>query len=182
MSKVLTRDIYKKYAAVSTPNGFTFDNVIQTGVDNPGHPFIMTVGCVAGDEESYAVFSEFFDPIIEGRHGGYSKDAKHSTDLNHENLIGEDDLDPEYVFSCRVRTGRSIRGYCLPPFCTRAERRKVETIVTDALKDLAHPFEGKRKTWLWTSTESSNFRYAEREGGRMTLNFISFSMGVALNR
>ena len=29
------------------------DNVIQTGLDNPGHPFIKTVGMVAGDEESY---------------------------------------------------------------------------------------------------------------------------------
>lgn len=29
------------------------DNVIQTGLDNPGHPFIKYVGMVAGDEESY---------------------------------------------------------------------------------------------------------------------------------
>lgn len=43
---------------------------IITGVDNPGHPFIMTVGLVAGDEESYTVFSELFDPVISGRHGG----------------------------------------------------------------------------------------------------------------
>ena len=44
-----------------------------SGVDNPGHPFIMTVGCVAGDEESYDVFSEFLDAVIDKRHGGYSK-------------------------------------------------------------------------------------------------------------
>lgn len=38
------------------------DQCIQTGVDNPGHPFIKTVGMVAGDEESYEVgiyYSEF---------------------------------------------------------------------------------------------------------------------------
>jgi len=40
-------------------------------VDNPGHPFIMTVGLVAGDEESYSTFSELFDPVISGRHNGY---------------------------------------------------------------------------------------------------------------
>ena len=40
-----------------TPNGWTLDQCIQTGVDNPGHPFITTVGCVAGDEESYEVGS-----------------------------------------------------------------------------------------------------------------------------
>lgn len=52
----------------------------------PGHPFIMTVGCVAGDEESYVVFKDLFDPIIQDRHGGYKPTDKHKTDLNHENL------------------------------------------------------------------------------------------------
>ena len=42
-----------------TPNGCTLDQCIQTGVDNPGHPFITTVGCVAGDEESYEVHTLF---------------------------------------------------------------------------------------------------------------------------
>lgn len=46
----------------------------------------MTVGCVAGDEESYVVFKELFDPIIQDRHGGYKPTDKHKTDLNHENL------------------------------------------------------------------------------------------------
>ena len=53
--------------------------VIQTGVDNPGHPFIYTVGCVAGDEESYDVFAPLLDKVIDGRHGGYAKDQKHPT-------------------------------------------------------------------------------------------------------
>lgn len=43
------------------------------GVDNPGHPFIMTVGCVAGDEESYEVFADLLDDVIDKRHGGYKK-------------------------------------------------------------------------------------------------------------
>ena len=50
MSKCLTEDIYKKLFDLKTPNGVTLENIIQTGVDNPGHPFIYTVGCVAGDE------------------------------------------------------------------------------------------------------------------------------------
>lgn len=52
----------------------------------PGHPFIMTVGCVAGDEESYDVFKALFDPIIEDRHGGYQPSDEHKTDLNPDNL------------------------------------------------------------------------------------------------
>ena len=33
----------------------------------------MTVGCVAGDEESYEVFADLLDPIIDKRHNGYAK-------------------------------------------------------------------------------------------------------------
>lgn len=143
MSKCLTLEIYEKLRDKTTPSGFTFDECIQTGVDNPGHPFIMTVGCVAGDEESYEVFADLLDPVIDKRHGGYSKDKKHTTDLNPGNLKGGDNLDSNYVLSSRVRTGRSIRGYSLPPHCNRAERRAVEKIVTDALNSLDGEFKGK---------------------------------------
>ena len=57
------------------------------GVDNPGHPFIMTVGCVAGDEETYEVFKDFFDPIIDQRHGGFKPNDKHKTDLDYSKVI-----------------------------------------------------------------------------------------------
>ena len=70
MSRVMTKELYDRMIVLQTKNGTTFNDIIQTGVDNPGHPFIMTVGCVAGDEESYEVFKEFFDEVIEKRHGG----------------------------------------------------------------------------------------------------------------
>merc|ERR1711979_143775 len=143
MAKVLTKEMYGKSRDVKTPNGYTLDMAIQTGVDNPGHPFIMTVGCVAGDEESYDVWADMFDPIISDRHNGYKKTDLHKTDLNPDNLKGGDNMDPKYVLSSRVRTGRSIRGICLPPFCTRAERRKVESVSLAALDKLEGPLKGK---------------------------------------
>ena len=142
MAKCLSREIYCKLYSLTTRSGFTIDRVIQTGVDNPGHPFIMTVGCVAGDEESYQLFSDLFDSIIENRHNGYKKDYKHTTDLDSTKLVGGD-LDAEYVISSRVRTGRSIRGYSLPPQCTRAERRSVEKIVTEVMSSFSEDFQGK---------------------------------------
>jgi len=142
MAKVLTPAMYAKYRDMRTPNGYTIDQAIQTGVDNPGHPFIMTVGCVAGDEESYEVFKDFMDPVIDQRHGGYGPDAKHKTDLNWE-ALKDAEFDSNYVLSSRVRTGRSIRGLCLPPFCTRGERREVEKISTEVLAGLDGEFKGK---------------------------------------
>ena len=44
LSKCLTPAIYTKLKDKRTSSGFTLDMAIQTGVDNPGHPFIMTVG------------------------------------------------------------------------------------------------------------------------------------------
>lgn len=142
MSKVMTPELYKRMRARQTKSGFTIDDVIQTGVDNPGHPFIMTVGCVAGDEDSYEAFAEFFDHIIEARHGGYKSTDVHKTDLS-DGLVMDEPFDPDYVFSVRVRTGRSIRGYALPPWCSRAERRKVESISLGALDRFDGDLKGK---------------------------------------
>ncbi|KAG7277733.1 hypothetical protein CRUP_023021 [Coryphaenoides rupestris] len=181
MAKVLTPAMYELLRKRQTPSGFTLDDVIQTGVDNPGlqsrlaylvlrqnnhmaqvltldlyrelrkratpsgfacHPFIMTVGCVAGDEETYEVFKELLDPVIQDRHGGYKTSDKHKTDLNPAHLKGGDDLDPNYVLSSRVRTGRSIRGFCLPPHCSRGERRAVEKLSIEALDSLGGDLKG----------------------------------------
>ncbi|KAM8921214.1 creatine kinase B-type [Pelodytes ibericus] len=143
MAKILTPELYSQLRDKQTPSGFTVDDAIQTGIDNPGHPFIMTVGCVAGDEECYDVFKPLFDPIIEERHGGYKPTDQHKTDLNSAHLKGGDDLDPNYVISSRVRTGRSIRGFCLPPHCSRGERRAIEKLSCEALSSLDGDLKGK---------------------------------------
>ena len=72
-----------------TKTGFTLDMAIQTGVDNPGHPFISTVGVVAGDEESYEVFKELMDPIIQDRHNGFGPNDYHKTDLDASKIKGK---------------------------------------------------------------------------------------------
>ncbi|XP_051539168.1 creatine kinase S-type, mitochondrial-like isoform X2 [Myxocyprinus asiaticus] len=136
MASALTPAIYAKLRDKITPNNWTLDQCIQTGVDNPGHPFIKTVGMVAGDEESYEVFAEIFDPVIKNRHNGYDpKTMKHPTDLD-ASKITSGMFDERYVLSSRVRTGRSIRGLSLPPACSRSERREVERVVIQALAGL----------------------------------------------
>ena len=44
MAECLTPDVFNKLRDKKTKHGVTLDSCIQTGVDNPGHPFIYTVG------------------------------------------------------------------------------------------------------------------------------------------
>uniref|UniRef100_A0A8C5GCW5 creatine kinase n=1 Tax=Gouania willdenowi TaxID=441366 RepID=A0A8C5GCW5_GOUWI len=193
MAKVLTKEIYGKLRAKSTPSGFTVDDVIQTGVDNPGHPFIMTVGCVAGDEESYEAFKDLLDPIISDRHGGYKPTDKHKTDLNFENLKGGDDLDPNYVLSSRVRTGRSIKGFTLPPHNSRGERRAIQDLSIEALASLDGEFKGMARDWpdargiwhnenktflVWVNEEDHLRVISMQKGGNMKEVFRRFCVGL----
>lgn len=53
-------------------------------------------------------------------------------------MQGGDDLDPNYVLSSRVRTGRSIKGYTLPPHNSRGERRAVEKLSIEGESHLSH--------------------------------------------
>merc|ERR1711970_1127848 len=107
-----------------------------------GHSLRMPLGPHHPDRCRQPRTSFHHDPVIDGRHNGYGKDAKHKTDLNPDNLKGGV-FDEKYVLSSRVRTGRSIKGISLPPHCTRGERRAIEKIAVDALAGLEGEFKGK---------------------------------------
>jgi len=135
--------LYEKLRGKQTKLGVNLGHCIKTGVDNPGHPMIKTVGAVAGDEESYELFREFFDPVISGRHGGYAPDAKHPTDMNPDNL-SKTAIDPtgKYVLTTRCRTGRSVRGTRLPPCSSFEERRELERVIVKGLLGLTGDLKG----------------------------------------
>jgi creatine kinase len=54
------------------------------------------------------------------------------------------DIDPEgkYVLTTRVRTGRSVRGFRLPPSITFEERRRLEALCTKALLNMKGDLKG----------------------------------------
>ena len=103
----------------------------------------MTVGAVAGDEESYDVFKDLFDPIIEEWHGGYQPSDAHKTDLNPDNLHGGHDQNP--MLSLQVCTGRSIRGFCPPSLshCIHGEHSAIEKLAVEALSNLDGDLSGR---------------------------------------
>merc|ERR1719473_2160955 len=131
-------DVYGKLKNKVTSSGVTFGDCIKTGVDNPGHPHIKTVGMTAGDEESYTVFADLFNPVISARHGGYQH-TKNKQPTNMDlNQLSNTDIDPDckYVLTTRVRTGRSIKGFQLPPSISFEERRRLEAIAVKGLLNM----------------------------------------------
>eukprot|EP00992_Anisonema_acinus_P008358 TRINITY_DN4449_c0_g1_i2.p1 TRINITY_DN4449_c0_g1~~TRINITY_DN4449_c0_g1_i2.p1 ORF type:complete len:400 (+),score=85.53 TRINITY_DN4449_c0_g1_i2:56-1255(+) len=141
MAKYLTPELYKQLKYRRTTFGVTVDDVIQAGVDSPSR---YKAGLLAGDEESYDVFWELFDPVINERHG-YSKDGKQEHDLDHTKLEGGL-FDEKYVLTARVRTGRSLRGVPMTSHCTRGQRKLVEDVMVKACSTLTGELAGSYKS------------------------------------
>lgn len=94
----------------ATPSGFTIEDAIRSGRENPD----SSVGVYAGDAESYEkdYFGEFFDRIIDAYHGFGPTDV-HRSDLGLSEIEKLEDLDPagEYIVSTRIRVGRNLREF-----------------------------------------------------------------------
>ncbi|OAF69863.1 hypothetical protein A3Q56_02402 [Intoshia linei] len=144
LAEVLTEELYIKYLSKVTPLGGTLDKCIQCGVDSPSNPYIKKMlGILATDEHAYAIYSEIFDKIIEMKHGGFGPNHVHPKPNLDNSLVTNGELDSEYVISCRIRTGRNIRGFSLPPSMSRAERKRVEKHIVEALSTLSDNQAGK---------------------------------------
>lgn len=146
LSRFLTPALYDKLKHVRSSGGFTLDRAIQTGVDNNNSSEQLSSplapGVVAGDEDCYTTFAELFMPILEAYHSPSRGLAeKFRSEFNPNKLSGAL-LNDLYVVSCRIRTVRNIRGFALPPFCTRKERREVCSLVTQACLVLPEDLSG----------------------------------------
>ncbi|KAL3251888.1 hypothetical protein MRX96_055022 [Rhipicephalus microplus] len=103
--------------------GATLLDVIQSGVEN----LDSGVGVYAPDAESYTVFAELFDPVIDDYHKGFPPGTKHPpTDFGDINTLVNVDPRNEFVISTRVRCGRSLQGYPFNPCLTEAEYKEME--------------------------------------------------------
>jgi len=136
-------EIYEKYKNVRTSGGVSLAKCIKTGMDNPGHPHILTCGLVAGDEECFETFKDLFDIVVGKRNGDYAVDAVHTTNMNLEEL-STTKIDPtgNYCLTTRCRTGRSVRGLPLPPACSFEQRRETERVIVLGLNKLEGELKG----------------------------------------
>ncbi|XP_039594452.1 zgc:172076 [Polypterus senegalus] len=143
MARVLTVPMYKRLCQKVTESGFTFDDVIQPGLEDPGDPARVTVGCVAGDAESYNLFCEFFDCIIKLCHHGFQMTQSQKSNFNLHNLKGAETLDGDYVLSCEMQICRNVEGFSFPTHCSRGERRQLQSLAKQAFTKMDTAFPGK---------------------------------------
>ncbi|XP_074602418.1 arginine kinase 1 isoform X2 [Brevipalpus obovatus] len=167
LKKYLTKEVFDACKNRKTAMGATLLDIIQSGVEN----LDSGVGIYAPDAESYTLFKELFDPIIEDYHGGFKPTDKHpASDWGDLNTLV--DLDPtgEFVVSTRVRCGRSLKGYPFNPCLTEAQYKEMEEKVSGILKSMEgdlkgtyHPLTGMSKD---TQQQLIDDHFLFKEGDR----------------
>jgi len=140
LKKHLTREVFDACKGRKTAMGATLLDVIQSGVEN----LDSGVGLYAPDAESYTLFKELFDPVIDDYHGGFKATDKHPpSDFGNLDALVDVDPNNEFVVSTRVRCGRSLAGYPFNPCLTEQQYKDMEASVSNALKGLEGELKGK---------------------------------------
>ncbi|MGB3751696.1 MAG: phosphagen kinase [Arcobacteraceae bacterium] len=138
MSKYLTKAVFEELKDKKTANGFTLENIINSGLKNPD----SGIGAYAGDKESYTTFQSFFDPIIEEYHR-FSKEQSHKTDFDIDHLHANNpDPQDKYIISTRIRVGRNLKDFPLGPAISDQQREEIQIKIATALQSLDGELKG----------------------------------------
>jgi creatine kinase/arginine kinase len=139
LDRLLTPELYDGLKALRTPSGFTIDDVIRSGRQNPD----SSVGVYAGDEESYSIFAPFLDQVIAAYHKFDTVNGRHLTDFDPSKIPAKP-VDPSgtAVISTRIRVGRNLKGFPLAPAISREQRNEVMRRIVEALQTLSGDLRG----------------------------------------
>lgn len=139
LCKQLTPEIFDALKDKKTSNGYTLAQAINSGVKN----IDSGIGVYAGDEETYALFSPLFDPIIEEYHG-FTPTDKHQSNLNPADLHAPNpDPDGAFIVSTRIRVGRNLEDMPLGPAITKTQRNEIEARIVERLQKLEGELAGQ---------------------------------------
>ncbi len=150
LCRFLTPEVFDTLKEKQTANGYTLEQAIRSGVDNPD----SSIGVYAGDTESYQLFSSLFDPIIEAYHG-FEPGDHHRSELDPSKLNAPNP-DPEgaYIVSTRIRVGRNVADLPLGPAISKSERDEVEARVVQGLGTLRGELAGTYYPLLGMNSET----------------------------
>jgi len=141
-AKFCTPEVWEKYKDVksSGPAKWTLARAINTGIMYPS----SFVGCHAGDKESYDDFKDFFYPVIEAYHKGFSMEK--GTDLKGTASERMDptkiteklsDIAKAKIISTRIRVARNLAMFPLNPGGSRESREEIAGLMAKVYAGLA---------------------------------------------
>ncbi len=136
LQKYLTKNIFYRLESKRTKSGFTLNHAIQSGIIN----LDSSLGIYAGDDETYRVFAEIFNPVINDYHS-FNPNNFHKSDLSIPQL-NNPDPENKYILSTRIRIARNIAGFAFTTFIDVKDRKKLELQVVNALKLLDNNLKG----------------------------------------
>ena len=111
----------------ATSGGVRLEDVIRSGLCHPD----SSVGVYAPDLQSYEIFRELFEPILQSFRAPPLPPRRDLACLN-----------PAAVVSTRIRVARNLAGYAFTAGMSRPERLSVEAKITHACGALAPDFPG----------------------------------------
>ncbi|XP_075742626.1 arginine kinase-like isoform X2 [Rhipicephalus microplus] len=138
LKKYLTKEVFDKLKTRKTGMGATLLDVIQSGVEN----LDSGVGIYAPDAESYRVFADLFDPVIQDYHKFKPTDRHPPTSFGDLSTLKNVDPTNDFVVSTRIRCARSLQGYPFNPCLTETQYREMEMKVVSTLNSLDDELSG----------------------------------------
>jgi protein-arginine kinase len=141
-AKMCTKEVWDKYSkTVSSGKAkWTLARAINSGVMYPS----SFVGCHAGDRESYDDFSDFFYPVIEAYHKGFSMSvgtqlqgtASERMDASRIRVKLTETAQTK-IISTRIRVARNLAMFPLNPGGSRESREEIATLMSKVYAGLA---------------------------------------------
>jgi hypothetical protein len=136
-----TREVWKKYHDKKDAYGVPYKLCVFSGVVN----IDSGIGVYAGSHDSYRVFSDLMDPVIECYHK-HKADDKHVSDMDASKLkcplLPPDEA--KMIVSTRIRVGRNLEGYALAPGVTKEQRVEImEKVRCELTNSVLNPLELK---------------------------------------
>ncbi len=139
VKKYLTEDVRKSLSDVQAKCGFTLNDVIRSGLENPD----SSIGAYAGDADCYTKFSALFNPVIEDYHG-FPCHGTHREDFSRLDSASIPEFAPnhERLLSTRIRIARNVEGVAFPPAISATAQLKLEQRIVSVLENLKGEFAG----------------------------------------
>jgi creatine kinase/arginine kinase len=134
--RFLTPSLFDRLSRLKTDTGFTLEQAIRSGRENPD----SHIGIYAGDAQTYALFKEILDPVIRTYHQ-ITGPIRHVSRLDPLDLPN---LDPHnrLIVSTRIRMARNLSCHAFAPNITTQNRQIVARQIKQALDALPESLQG----------------------------------------